>query len=76
MKFRLGLVLMGFLTLLLLKLISVSFTLINLSSDMAVLIGCLSLGIIISIGPWLYRIIYRKFMKKPINNTMETNNEV
>lgn len=75
MKFRLGLFLMGLLTLLLLKLTSTAFGLINLPSDMAVLIGCVILGGSVIVGPWLYHLIFAKLMKKSITTTTENKNE-
>ena len=62
MKRRTGFVLLGFITLALLKLISISFGLINLPSDLAVLGGVSILAVIILFSPLLYHYIWSKLI--------------
>lgn len=63
MKFRLGLVLMGVFSLVVLKLVSVGFGWINLPSDTAVLAGIGLLGGLCVFAPVIYHLIYKKTMK-------------
>lgn len=62
MKIRLGLFLMGVLTLLLLVIIGSSFEFLNMASNLAVFFGYCIIGSLVIFSPWLYHWIWVKFI--------------
>jgi hypothetical protein len=74
-KRRLGIFLLCMLTLVLLKLISMSLGWCNLDSDVAVFFGAVTLGSIATLSPMVYTKVW-KTMINPINTPKENDNEV
>jgi hypothetical protein len=71
MKIRLGLFLMGILTLFILVIIGSSFKLLNMASNLAMFCGYCVIGSLVVFSPWLYHWIWTKFIAPNTTSSKE-----